>query len=576
MIYIDVTDFLVFLERHLTVTGIQRVLSKLISESHANAVGRVAYTCIDSQTREIRRFDEKGLCGLVELLDKSLATRREVDARVERLLTSARSWAPEVGDVFIVPGAFWTVQDLSQTFATLRELGVSTCIYLHDLIQIDNPEFVGVDAPRVFALQFSAALQHTSFVVTNSEFVLKELRRYCEDYELPHLPAESVWPGMDADLEGARRTEPQAHVAEVAARAPYVLAVGTLEIRKNHPYLLQVWKILLQHESLFVPNLVLAGRWGWGIDEFHGQLDATRNLDGRILVINDATDADLAHLYDGCLFTVFPSFVEGWGLPVGESLAHGKLCVASGTSSIPEVGGDLALYIDPLNVRDGVEVIGGLLRDRDRLEALTERVRREFRPRSWATFSSELLEAVDRLSSGPRREFRPVVLRERTWLRFARPHSVSETRDEGGGAVNATAACVSGWHGAEDWGRWTTESGGRLVFRLASPGRYVMVFGYNLPSGVGARAVRITHDGEVRFDGVVAGPHGVVAIETPTAEDGLVEIVFSGRGARLGSDDTDLRAVLLGLSRLFVYRTDTLEQRVMGMQDMQLQTLQIA
>ena len=470
-------------------------------------------------------------------------------------------------------GAFFAFPDFTGLASGLNLLGVKIGVMIYDVIPYSHPEYCDVNTPNVFHQSVGTLARLTDFAICISAFTEREIRRALSEIATQSLPTTVVRLGSDGDarghdLKGATRSE--------STHRGFILCVGTIEARKNHVYLFRVWQDLIKDLGDDIPDLVIAGRRGWRVDSFFYQLDATRNLDGRILVINDATDADLAHLYDGCLFTVFPSFVEGWGLPVGESLAHGKLCVASGTSSIPEVGGDLALYIDPLNVRDGVEVIGGLLRDRDRLEALTERVRREFRPRSWATFSSELLEAVDRLSSGPRREFRPVVLRERTWLRFARPHSVSETRDEGGGAVNATAACVSGWHGAEDWGRWTTESGGRLVFRLASPGRYVMVFGYNLPSGVGARAVRITHDGEVRFDGVVAGPHGVVAIETPTAEDGLVEIVFSGRGARLGSDDTDLRAVLLGLSRLFVYRTDTLEQRVMGMQDMQLQTLQIA
>ena len=62
------------------------------------------------------------------------------------------------------------------------------------------------------------------------------------------------------------------------------------------------------------------------------------------------TDADLKVLYEGCLFTLFPSFYEGWGLPVTESLAFGKPCIASNRSSIPEAGGKLARYIDPNNL----------------------------------------------------------------------------------------------------------------------------------------------------------------------------------------------------------------------------------
>ena len=66
-----------------------------------------------------------------------------------------------------------------------------------------------------------------------------------------------------------------------------------------------------------------------------------------IAVAETPSDAELAFLYRNCRFTVFPSLYEGWGLPIGESLWFGKLCIASKTSSMPEVGGDLVDYVDP-------------------------------------------------------------------------------------------------------------------------------------------------------------------------------------------------------------------------------------
>jgi glycosyltransferase involved in cell wall biosynthesis len=71
--------------------------------------------------------------------------------------------------------------------------------------------------------------------------------------------------------------------------------------------------------------------------------------------LHDVTDAELDLLYRKCMFTTFPSFAEGWGLPVGESLAHGKITICSPVGGIPEVGGELLDYIDPYNVSSGLE-----------------------------------------------------------------------------------------------------------------------------------------------------------------------------------------------------------------------------
>jgi len=75
------------------------------------------------------------------------------------------------------------------------------------------------------------------------------------------------------------------------------------------------------------PHLVCVGRLGWKSSSFISTLVETNYLDGKVLLLRDISDTDLRMLYSHCLFTVCPTFYEGWGLPVGESLAMGKICV---------------------------------------------------------------------------------------------------------------------------------------------------------------------------------------------------------------------------------------------------------
>jgi glycosyltransferase involved in cell wall biosynthesis len=176
----------------------------------------------------------------------------------------------------------------------------------------------------------------------------------------------------------------------------YALFVSTLEPRKNHELLFRVWQRLLgERKREDVPKLVFAGRVGWTVAGLMEQMRATRFLDGHIILVNGPDDAELEALYRGCLFTLFPAWMEGWGLPVTESLMLGKPCIASCTTSLPEAGGTLARYFDPENLHDAMRVIGDAIADREGLRAWEAQVRREFRPVPWSETARAILSAFD-------------------------------------------------------------------------------------------------------------------------------------------------------------------------------------
>src|ERR1700739_3281778 len=112
--------------------------------------------------------------------------------------------------------------------------------------------------------------------------------------------------------------------------------------------MMRVWRRMLQTmPEAMVPDLVFAGKIGWLTTDLMQQLGNAAWLGGKIRFIESPPEADLASLYRHCLFSVFPSLYEGWGLPVTESLAFGRPCIIAKTTSLPEAGGSLARYIDP-------------------------------------------------------------------------------------------------------------------------------------------------------------------------------------------------------------------------------------
>jgi len=127
------------------------------------------------------------------------------------------------------------------------------------------------------------------------------------------------------------------------ADRPFMLFVGTVEPRKNLPTLLDAVEALRRDLGERVPDLAVVGGGGWKSAEVRARL---RRMPG-VHWFRAATDADLAVLYRHARFTVAPSFSEGWGLPVQESLAHGVPCIASGMAPPHEAAQGLAELFDP-------------------------------------------------------------------------------------------------------------------------------------------------------------------------------------------------------------------------------------
>jgi glycosyltransferase involved in cell wall biosynthesis len=151
------------------------------------------------------------------------------------------------------------------------------------------------------------------------------------------------------------RPQPAEAVSAVRTRyglpQRYLLFVGTIEPRKNLGRLLEAFEAV-QGEGL-TEGLVIVGRRGWLTDDFFAQLERSPVRDA-VLFPGYVPDLDLPAIYAGAQAVVFPSLYEGFGLPVLEAMACGTPVVTSSTSSLPEVGGNAALYANP---RDADEIL---------------------------------------------------------------------------------------------------------------------------------------------------------------------------------------------------------------------------
>ncbi len=468
---IELDDLLGFLEAHKTLSGIQRVQIGVIQHILELPTSQLSanYMFVLNPLNENRLWGLNN-SDLAEIAAYVTDTYVDHD-RLKRLVSSARRNAFAVsatsGQAYLILGAFWGYGGVANRYFHLKHQGVVIAAYIYDLIPITHNEYCDEGLPHEFTLSFGDGLSVFDFILTISEFTAREVVRYQTNLGMPPLPVRAVLLAH-GDGNAKRQLNPWTpNIAHLRDRS-FVMMVSTIEARKNHAYLVSIWKQFLD-EGLDPPDLVFVGRVGWRVTSLMEMLETSRYLDGRVHILHDLSDSELNTLYSECDFTAFPSFVEGWGLPVGESLARGKPCVASSTSSIPEVGGDFVDYVDPKNISGGYEIFKKMAFDKRYRDQRAARIASEFKPRTWRDVGSNLLEQVESLrksvkqASRPEPLFRPGVVFQPGDLalgkRLPRDYALHPMR----------LMLVDSWYGIESLGCWMADNAGTLQFRTNLP-----------------------------------------------------------------------------------------------------------
>ncbi len=215
--------------------------------------------------------------------------------------------------------------------------------YVHDLIPLSHPEFVRVTEPARHLLRMETVLRHARVVLCNSQTTALALDQLAANRGLPQPCTAIIPPGVDnifkrLPIDAAAKTT-----------HPYFVCVGTIEPRKNHALLLNLWRRLVERYGADAPRLVIVGRRGWDNADLFKLLNRPETFQGTVIEVSDLVDGALARLIAGATALLAPSFVEGYGMPVAEALALGTPVIASNIRSHREIAGRLAVLLDPLN-----------------------------------------------------------------------------------------------------------------------------------------------------------------------------------------------------------------------------------
>ncbi len=304
------------------------------------------------------------------------------------------------GDVLLLAGETWSrYGDFSVLRGVRARSGMRIAAICQDLIPVKWPQFFEADGfVERFGRYTDFLIKDVDLVIAISEQTKKDILDLARTHGGLRGDIATVELGHDAGAAAGDSGSPG-----VAGIEPgkFVLSVSTIQSRKNFDLLYHLWRRLSEEGLPNLPKLVIVGREGFGSRDLLWQIKHDPAVRDCVIVRHVVPDGTLARLYRDCAWTLYPSFYEGWGLPVSESLAHGKYCVASSAAALQEAGQGLVKHIDPLDFSAWRDAIIELVRSPELVLQFERRIRAQYRPVTWRQ-SAERLAALLRRPYSPR------------------------------------------------------------------------------------------------------------------------------------------------------------------------------
>ncbi len=281
---------------------------------------------------------------------------------------------------------------------------VPAVVTVHDISFIEHPEYF--PGRRAWQLRLSTAhtLRRAAKILTISEFsrtrIASRFQIDAEDIVVTPLAAQEHFRPASKEAAAFRVRE------RFGIARPFIFTLGDLQPRKNQIGLIQAFRDLIFSEPRIPHLLVLAGKETWFTPRIRDEIRRAGITD-RVVLTGFVADADVADLYNAADLFVFPSFYEGFGLPVVEAMACGRPVICSNAGSLPEVAGRAAILVDPHSTADIASAMRTVLTD----EALQARLVRQSLQRAaefdWRETARKTLDVYYAVAEGRRRSPAP-------------------------------------------------------------------------------------------------------------------------------------------------------------------------
>jgi alpha-1,2-rhamnosyltransferase len=320
-----------------------------------------------------------------------------------RSTRQGNSISPAPNQILILPDAYWTRRDIWKTVQTHRNAGSLIATVVYDLIPLTHPQYVGKKRSEKFQSYLDQVIRHSDTIVAISKTVRDDVQAYiekqpnrserCQDVRSFVLGAELTIP-KSGSLQNHTVRPLVGSLFETSNKHTPYLMVASFDPRKNHEQALNAFDVLWRSN----PDLQLcfAGRSGSMCDDLMKRIQNHPKLNRGLWVFHDLSDIELHYAYQHCSGVLLPSIVEGFGLPIVESLWHGRKTFASDTPIHREVGGKHCEYFQLHDAQALAIAIQAWESAQNTAtpHLATNSTPQRFMPTTWRQSAAQLLDAV--------------------------------------------------------------------------------------------------------------------------------------------------------------------------------------
>ncbi|UCG26056.1 MAG: glycosyltransferase family 4 protein [Chloroflexota bacterium] len=269
---------------------------------------------------------------------------------------------------------------------------IPTLLTVHDLSFLHYPDTFTPSLVAYLNKVVPRSVRQASHVLADSLATRSDL---IKAYDVPAEKVSVLYSGVSNDFRPVNDERLLSQVRDKygIGERPYVLSVSTLQPRKNYQMLIQAFKDVAARQPHV---LVIAGGKGWLYEQIVEEI-ARQELEGRVLLVGFAADEDLPALYSGASLFAYPSFYEGFGLPLLEAMACGVPVLNSNASCLPEVAGDATIQLSPHDQPAWSEALVSLLEDPSKRAGMVAAGFLQARRFTWSRAALELRSLYTRL-----------------------------------------------------------------------------------------------------------------------------------------------------------------------------------
>lgn len=294
------------------------------------------------------------------------------------------------GDVLLSLGLDWDSRIYTYFWDLKTKLNMKIFSICYDIIPILFPQWCASSTAHKFGDYILDVAMSAEHVFCISKTTMLDLKKFLErtGCTVPNLSQITLGTAIQNTGSTSCNSLPEDN--------GFILYVSTIEARKNHDILYKAYhRLASKFPNIKLPRLVFVGMTGWWVNDLLHQVSKDPLVKDLIMVRRRVSDKELASLYKNCLFVLFPSNYEGYGLGVVEALSYGKACLISNQGSLSEFNERFVIYADPWDVNQWCEGIIKLL-DTNYRSSVEKNIKEGFTVTKWSESGSKILREINK------------------------------------------------------------------------------------------------------------------------------------------------------------------------------------